>query len=220
MASQTQLMPTGSFARNQTVTTVEQFAELSNRVAGLAAEIGSLREQRQSMSTFERLRDALLRHYPTPPCKPPSVCRLEAQEFRGVAEGIYFLEHAPSGAAFHWTGPGHVTRFSLFVDRGVPVCVHLSLYLAGRLSESDTMSAEIDVFAIRSPAAGRLANLLPARCPRAPAPGRPTCICMCRWSSRRMAGRAITAGWAWRSAASRWPRRTEPRARLRPYRAA
>ena len=144
MASQTQLMPTGSFARNQTVTTVEQFAELSNRVAGLAAEIGSLREQRQSMSTFERLRDALLRHYPTPPCKPPSVCRLEAQEFRGVAEGIYFLEHAPSGAAFHWTGPGHVTRFSLFVDRGVPVCVHLSLYLAGRLSESDTMSAEIN----------------------------------------------------------------------------
>ena len=144
MASMTQLKTSVSPALDGMVADVEQLTELSTRVARLTAEIGSLRRQRQTASAFERFRGALLSHYATPPCTPPATCRLEAQNFTEAAEGIYFLEFAPSGTGFHWTGPDPVSRFTLFVDRSVPVQVRLSLFSRGRLSERDTMTAEID----------------------------------------------------------------------------
>ncbi len=144
MARNTHLRPSSLPALDHGVTTVEQIAELSTRVAGMTAEIASLRQQRQTISPFERLRGAWRSHYGTPLCRPPSTTRLDAPDFMEAAEGIHFLEYEPSGIAFHWTGPGHASRFTVFVDRSVPVMVHLSLFMAGRLSDSDTMTAAID----------------------------------------------------------------------------
>lgn len=144
MASNTHLEPSRHPVSDDGVTTAERIAELSTRVATLTAEIGSLRQQRQTISTFERLRGALRSHYETPLCKPPSISRLDAPDFSEAAEGIHFLEYTPSGVGFHWTGPDQVTRFTMFVDRSVPVMVRLSLFLTGRLSDTDVLTADID----------------------------------------------------------------------------
>jgi hypothetical protein len=126
------------------VTTAERIAELSDVVAKLNGEVASLRHRVEAILTFERLHDVVLSRYPTHPYRPPSSSRIEARDFMESADGVYFLEYAPSGAAFRWTGPGHFTRFTFFVDRSVPLRVRLNLFSLGRLSNSDPVSADID----------------------------------------------------------------------------
>jgi hypothetical protein len=126
------------------VTTAERITELSNVVAKLTGEVASLRQRLETISTFERLHDVVLSRYPTHPYSPPSSSRLEARDFMESTEGIYFLEYTHSGVAFRWTGPGHFTRFTFFVDRSVPVRVRLNLFSLGRISNNDPLSADID----------------------------------------------------------------------------
>lgn len=123
---------------------VEPIAELSARVDRLSSEVATLRQRLETIITFERFRDVVLTRYVTHPYRLPASSRLEARDFIESVEGIHFLEYDSSGTAFRWTGPGHFTRFTFFVDRSLPTRVHLVLLLLGQLSDHDTLSADID----------------------------------------------------------------------------
>ena len=113
-------------------------------VAGLSHELASLRQRVETISTFERLRDVVLSQHTTQPYRAPSSSRIEARDFMELTDGLYFLEYAPSGVAYRWTGPGHFTRFRFNVDRSVPVRVQLNLFSLGKISSADVLTADID----------------------------------------------------------------------------
>lgn len=138
------VLPVRSLIAEDGPTTFEQVAELSARVATLAGAVATLQQRVETISTFERLRDVVLARHQAHPCRPPSFASLEARDFMEAAEGIHFLEYGPGGTGFRWTGPGHFTRFTFFVDRSVPVRVRLSVLALGRLSEQDRLSADVD----------------------------------------------------------------------------
>ena len=144
MAKKTKPVPIRSPDLDNPAPAADEVTSLANRVAALETEVAFLRQRLETLTTFERLRDVVLSRYPSHPYKAPSSCRLEARDFMEAAEGIHFLEYDSSGTAYRWTGPGHFTRFTFVVDRSLPLQVRLTLYSPGRLSEVDTLSADID----------------------------------------------------------------------------
>lgn len=137
-------MPPAPPAPENAPTLAEQVAALSAVVAGLTREVAALRQRTETISTFERLRDVVLSRHATQPYRSPSSSRIEARDFMELTEGLYFLEYAPSGVAYRWTGPGHFTRFRFNVDRSVPVRVQLHLFSLGKISSADMLTADID----------------------------------------------------------------------------
>ncbi len=148
-----------------------QYAELSARIARLTGEVAMLRQRLDTVTTFERFRDAVLTHRGSVPYQPPSSNLLDARDFMETVEGVYFLEYGPTGA-YRWTGPGNFTRFSFFVDRRVPVQVELHLMFLGRLAASDILSVDIEgvvyPFFRAGPGDGFVAGPVPPRAGVAP----------------------------------------------------
>jgi len=125
-------------------TAAERIADLSARLDWLGGEVAALHLRLETIATFERFHDLVLTRHASQPYRPPAAGRLDARDFQETTEGVYSLEYDPNGVAFRWTGPGQFTRFSFFVDRSVPLRVHLTLLLPGRLTETDVMAADID----------------------------------------------------------------------------
>lgn len=144
MASQSQLKPIQVPAPADALASFERMAALTAGIAGLTAAVGALRARRRTAPACERLRGAMRSHAAPPPGAPPARCRLAAAAFEDLAGRSHGLDYTPAGTAFRWAWAGQVARFKVVVDRSVPVSVHLELVPAGRLSEDDLLTAEID----------------------------------------------------------------------------
>lgn len=121
-----------------------RIATLEMEVRGLRADHEALRGQITALMEVERFRDVILqRHTPAHAPAPPHG-KLEAREFAEQSDNLHYLEYGPDGAAYRWTGPGHVTRVRFSVDRSVPVMVTLRLVSLGSHTGQDRITLEVD----------------------------------------------------------------------------
>ena len=117
---------------------IEQMATMSQRIDVLQGEI-------TAFDHFMKARDVILdRFVTTPVASLPSSVVLAANEFVDVSDGMYSLEYGEDGTAYRWTRATPPARFSIWIDRSLPIRVKLTVVSMGRVGKNDRLKLDVD----------------------------------------------------------------------------
>lgn len=96
-------------------------SEIAQTLTALAGRVGVLE------ALLERYDSIWRRQSATAPLSLPTHVRLEAQEYLEPESGFHTLEYDRDGEAIRWSGPGRVSRLSLFICRAKPIVIRLGV---------------------------------------------------------------------------------------------
>lgn len=118
--------------------------QIATDMIKLSFELNNLTRRMDLIWEFEQFRDVILNRHQIQTDDLPFNSEISAKDFIELGNSLYSLEYSDAGNPFRWTGPGHDTIFGFYINRAVPLFVHIRLAYLGHTEDYRQIDVEVE----------------------------------------------------------------------------